>query len=451
MTLPQSDFYVKYCKFFNQFGWVKKLGESVRSKKLVQISGYLNENFDLLPNEVMTASVVTFLLILIPLMVLFFQINFLLGILIPIMTGYITANKILKYPITKYDQIHHTLLQYSDLAFQDLTLILNTTNSIFDALEFITEAQYPVLSEKFREMIFRINFFGESPESLLSEFITKLPTGNLKERLITVMATKFHPDKMLEQLESLAGEKKLEYEGVTRQLESKLVIVVGICMFFPFIITLVLTMLGSAANYLCIIFIPAFIVIIQKLKTGFLKSHFELFGETGVFEKDEFDYDNSELVDFLQLLTFFGNELKRGVPQEVALLKASRSYQGSLKNSIGQSVREIFWGSKSFRQGWVELKTLFTSTQIHFLMDLIDRMLYKSSIETGNRILSALQQLKINREMIQERESVIKAQQFKVKFLVFISAAILGMVAGNIITIWRLRKNGMENPGRSRF
>jgi hypothetical protein len=430
VSTSENSFYIKYCKFFNRSEFLKKLGQSVQSKKLLTITDYLNENFKLLPNEILTTSISTFLLLFIPLAVFFLQVHLILGIVIPLLISYFVAYKVFSYPLTRYRQIQHTLLQYSDLAFQDLVLILHTTNSVFDAIQFISQAGYPVLSDKFKQMIFKIKRKGKSPETLIYEFIDKLPSGDLKERLITVMATKFHPDRLLEQMESLAGEKKFEYATITTELESKIIIIVGICLFFPLIIALFLSFIGFVGNFLTLLTVPGFIIALHKLKDRLLRTYFQLFGETGFLEKDELGSDDSELIEFLHFLTYFGNELKRKFPQEIALRKGFHAYQGPLENAIEQCVQEIYLGKKSFNHAWNQLRTAFEDPQIHFLMDLVTRMIEKSSAEAGSRIISTLQQLKANRELIREREGIIKAQQFKVKFLIFVSAAILGLVAG---------------------
>ena len=143
---------------------------------------------------------------------------------------------------------------------------------------------------------------------------------------------------------------------------------------------------------------------------------------------------------------YFGNKLKLGSPQEIALLKAFMAYNGEFKELFEKSVNLIHYQNYSFRRGWNELKNSFSNPQINFLINLISRMLEKSSAETGNRINSIVQQIKTNRELIKDRESIIKAQQFKIKFLTFIMAAILGLIAGIIPLLFQI-SNIFENLG----
>jgi hypothetical protein len=150
----QNDFYLRYCTFFSQFPILRKLGNVIHSKRLFQISNYLKEEYQLLPNEIVASSIATFILFLVPIIVLFYRTNPILGIAIPFVLSYFATHEVFSYPITKWDRIQHLLLQYSDLAFHDLLLILNTTDSIFNAIEFLSKAGCPVLSEKFRDIIF---------------------------------------------------------------------------------------------------------------------------------------------------------------------------------------------------------------------------------------------------------------------------------------------------------
>lgn len=414
----------------NRIHFIKKLGNSINSKKLSTISKFLSQKYKLLPSEVISTSLGTFILLFFPILIIFLQFNVFLGIIASIFIGYLGAYKIFNYPFEKFSQIQNTILQFSDLAFQDLILILNTTNSYFDAIHFISQSRYPIISKIFGDMIFEINFNGKSPEALIFEFLDSLPNGILKERLLNLMASKFQPNKLIEQMEFYTGEKKSEYVALTRQIESKLIIIIGICLFFPILTALFISFLGPSANFFSLLIIPLFIFFSYQFKNQILKPHLELFGESTLLGNNDSNKENSLLTELLNFLTYFGNELKQEVPQEIALLKAFESYSGILKNSIKNSVINIFSKNKSFNTGWNELKTNFNDLQIHFLLNLIDRMLEKSSSETGNRILSIIQQLKANRELIQEREGVIKSQQFKTKFLVFIIAGILGLISG---------------------
>ncbi len=391
---------------------------------------YLHETYALLPTEIVTACVGTFLLFFIPAIIVLLPINIIVGLVAPIFIGYIAAYNVFNYPVARYKRYQRTLLQYSDLAFQDLTLILNTTNLIFDAIQFLSNAHYPVISERFREILFKIKFYRESPEKLIGQFIDTLPPGELKDRLLTILATKFQPDNLLAQMETLAGEKKLEYSIATQQLENKLLVLMAICLFLPMIIGLFLSFLGFTGNYLSLALIPIFMICIHKIKDRIMKHQFELFGEKGVLEKDELGNDDSEMIEFLTFLTFFGNELKRKVPPEMALLKAFSTYQGTLRKPVAQCITDIFCGGNSFGEGWSKLKEALLDPQVHFLTNLITRMVEKSSTEAGERIISTLQQLKVNRELVRERESIIKAQQFKVKFLICVMAAVIGLIAG---------------------
>jgi len=262
--------YIRYCKFFGHHNSLRHLTSKFKSKELSKISKYLKEEYTLLPSEVVTASVMTFILLFIPLLIIISQINTLLTLILPIIIAFLGASRILNQPVNSYKQIQYALLQYSDLAFQDLLLILNTTNSVFDAIHFVAEAQYPILSQKFREMIYKLNRYGLSPEHLINEYVHTLPNGNLKERLISLTATKFQPSKIQSQLESLAGEKKFEYSTVTQDLESKLTILVGICLFIPILIALFISFLGTASNYIAVAMVPFFIFTVSNISLPLL-------------------------------------------------------------------------------------------------------------------------------------------------------------------------------------
>ncbi|MHA1321909.1 MAG: hypothetical protein ACTSRL_03865 [Candidatus Helarchaeota archaeon] len=397
---------------------------------MYDISHFLNEKYDLLPSEIISSSIITFLLGFVFIGIILFPINLVFGLFIAFIISYAISYKIFQYPLAIFTQERLILLKYSDLAFQNFLLILNTTGSIFDAIQFIYEANYPLLSKMFNEMLFQINFNGKSPESLLQNFIDQLPNSNLKERLINLLATKFRPGKLLKQLEDLVGDKKMEYEVFTRQLESKLIILVGICLFFPIMFSLFISFFGNLANYSSFLFIIAFFISTSKFKSNFLKTNFELIGEMIFSKKNKQVNKEANFEEFINFLSYFGNELKLGVSQETALWKAYNSYHGKLKPVLRNCINDLIQENKSFKVSWNGLKNSISHPQIKFIIDIIERMLTKSSEETGIRIISIVQQLKINQELIKERQSLIRAQQFKIKFLTFIMSAILGVIGG---------------------
>ena len=443
--LEAGNYYTRYCKFFSQYKLLKRLTSKYKNKKLSKISKYLKEQYDLLPSDVITAGVMTFFLLFIPLLVIFSQVNITLTLIFPILLAFVGYKGVVNRPIDSYNRIQYTLLQYSDLAFQDLLLILNTTNSIFDAIHFVSEAKYPILSEKFQDMLYKINRSGLSPEPLINGFIETLPNGNLRERLVSIMATKFQQSKLQSQLESLAGEKKSEYSAVTRNLESKLTILVGLCLFVPMLVAVFISFAGHAANFIAIAMIPIFMFMTSKMKARIVKSNFELFGGNSILEIEDLDSTTSDFVEFLNFLVYFANELKLGEPQELALWKAVQSYAGRLRPTLEECCYAVCYWGNAFKNSWLALKSEIRNNQINFLIDLTDRMLSKSSLESGTRLTSVIRQLNANRELIREREGIIKAQHFKIKLLIFVMAGILGLIAGLTPLLMQIF-NMLSNP-----
>ena len=122
--------------------------------------------------------------------------------------------------------------------------------------------------------------------------------------------------------------------------------------------------------------------------------------------------------------------MKLGEPQELALWKAVQSYSGKLRPALEECCYAVCYWGNAFKHSWLALKSKIRNSQINFLLDLIDRMLSKSSLESGTRLASIIRQLNANRELIREREGIIKAQHFKIKLLIFVMAGILGLIAG---------------------
>ncbi|MFX1452393.1 MAG: hypothetical protein ACFFCM_16255, partial [Promethearchaeota archaeon] len=423
--------YTKICKKFSKFNFLDFISSRIENKELELAAKHLFNNYYLAPKEIIsTALFFFFISIFFSLgLTLFFK-SFLF-IIIGIVIGYFSYNLIINKLIIEYESEKLLILQYIDPTFQEFLIILTTTRSIFDSIYFVSQGNYPYISQKFQQMIQKINH-GADPEELLYEFAMNQPSVPLRERILNILATNYSHDTILEELESHVIEKENEYEKYTQQLDSKLILIIGVCSFLPLLLTIALLLNGWENDVWIFILIPIYWILVRYLKRYLLKTKFLIFGSlenesTNISNKklEKMKLEFEELIRFLQ---FFGNFLKRGHSIEKSFFDAVYKYQGVLKFKLVYVLKFIFFQNSSFDFAWNKFtQSLLNNSSIQIL-NLIKRMLIKDSLKAGNQIISLLTQLKKNQSLITKRELVYKTQHFKIKLISLISGFILGLL-----------------------
>ncbi|MFX0142389.1 MAG: hypothetical protein ACFFDN_52600, partial [Candidatus Hodarchaeota archaeon] len=262
-----------------------------------------------------------------------------------------TLNKL----IIEFESEKLLILQYVELTFQEFLIILATTKSIFDSIFFISQGNYPYISKRFQEMIWKINQ-GANPEEILYNFALSQPSDPLRERILNIIATNYSHDTIIEELESHIVEKENEYQKFTKQLDSKIILIIGICSFLPLLVTITILLNGWQNNVWIFILIPFFWIIIRYLKRSLLKSKFLIFGS---FENQNSNIANKKLnkmklefEELIEFLSFFGNFLKRRFSIERSFINAVFKYKGILESKLIKSSRLIFFKNSSFMIAW---------------------------------------------------------------------------------------------------
>lgn len=423
--------YSKICKNFYRINFLKFLSLRIENERLNLATQHFFDKYLLSPQEIScTAIFIFFLFIFISIMLTFFFIS-LIFLIFGFSIGYIFYNLILNKLILEYEKEKLLILQYIEIAFQEFLIILSTTKSIFDSIFYISQGRYPYISKKFREMIQSINE-GADPESSLYNFAINQPSEPLRERILNIIATNYSQNTIIEEFEKNLVEKENEYETYTKQLDSSLILIIGISSFIPILFTITVLLNGWENNVWIIIFIFLFLILINYLKNFLLKSKFLIFGsfenEKSNTSKKKLDKMKLEFEELVTFLSFFGNFLKRNFSIEMALIEAVYKYKGILKPKFLEILNNILLNNISFESAWDKFSQSFLNDPSNKVLSLIKRMLLKDSIEAGFQIISLLTQLKKNQNLIQKREIIYKTQQFKIKLISLISGFILGLL-----------------------
>jgi pilus assembly protein TadC len=192
--------------------------------------------------------------------------------------GYFSLTYVLNALPEKLEVERNTMAKYAGLILQEIYFIVKTGGSIFDALNIISRANYPMVSEKFREILLRIQN-GESPEQMILNFAYTQPSDAFRRGLVEFISsyelTEGQAKKMIELAEDEARGYLKEY---SYQLESRLLIFFGLSFFFPIVVAFALALYGLAASPSVLFVIPLDLVLTDTLSHRLMSERIDVLG-----------------------------------------------------------------------------------------------------------------------------------------------------------------------------
>ncbi|MEM2109019.1 MAG: hypothetical protein QW327_00800 [Candidatus Odinarchaeota archaeon] len=255
----------------------KKLGSQIISNRLTSACVYYQDTYNLKPEEVAASCIgIIFITALIGAGVF---ITYRLLIIPPITSIIAILGAALFYYkiIEEYEGEARKIAKYVDPITQDFIFALKSSSSIFNAIKYVAKADYPIISDKFKEIIYKINL-GENPTLLLEEFIEKQPSKTLRYNLLSLIKNQ-ELDFSYENILGVESQRTLreEYENFTMQLENKIMIAAASSIFLPLIIGLGLIFWGFSESPIFLILIPLHLLLSVLLKKKLLKPRDEVF------------------------------------------------------------------------------------------------------------------------------------------------------------------------------
>ncbi|MCR6623358.1 MAG: hypothetical protein NDF58_02185 [archaeon YNP-LCB-024-027] len=170
-------------------------------------------------------------LLIVSIILLFLSINFVKDIMISFMITLFSVICIyisIYYEIIgEYDQDNFLIHIYKFMVFRDVMLIYKSTNSIFEAVNFVASGSYPIISDNF-EVILKNIINGLDPEDFSSEEAFLKPiTLLLNEMLVNV--------KNADKIKGYMSTKDLLnlYEKVFSKIEAYCLFLLFIGMLLP--------------------------------------------------------------------------------------------------------------------------------------------------------------------------------------------------------------------------
>ncbi|MHA1409520.1 MAG: type II secretion system F family protein [Candidatus Odinarchaeia archaeon] len=272
------SFYSQLCGFFSKITLFKKIGAHLVNEQLIRSCAYYSSKYKLKPIDICSATVGVFLFFISSTSLIFILLNILVFIPISLLVSVIISFLIYTKLIREFNYESMEISKYADLIAEDFIFALKSSQSIYLALKYVAEGNYPIISNKFREIVYNVNR-GIDPKEELITFLKEQPSDSLKNTLLALINTV----NLDENYERLLGEESQlflrgEYEKKTMQLESKLMLISAINIFLPIILGLSLVFYGIGEGPLILFLVPFQILFTFVLKRKLLKQKTELIG-----------------------------------------------------------------------------------------------------------------------------------------------------------------------------
>lgn len=139
-------------------------------------------------------------------------------------------------------------------------------------------------------------------------------------------------------------------------------------------------------------------------------------------------YSKMEMTELGNFLAIFGEKLLRKMSPEKAFRETSRQYNGPLKQILGEFVAKMYEKGLSLGEACQMLEKTLVNPQSRRLLRIVVRSIQKDAYVSGERIISIVTHLRENQQLVAQRESIIRAQEFKLRFLVIVSSCIFGII-----------------------
>ena len=275
-----AEFVERVSKIYGKNRLLRGIGKRIISKELTTATNYFFREKQVTAEEVaggalgfgLTVSVLTLLV-----GVMF---NLLLALMLSMAMFVLACNYVITYFPKKYNKHRWIISKYADLILGELLFMLFSTGSIFDFILLVGNADYPIISHEFKILANRVNS-GENPEKLLVDFARNQPTDTLKIYIPTILKYSKISDDLVDKIVRIAQrEARNEYKRYTLELESRLLIAIGIGFFTPIILSLGLLMSGVSTSPLFLSLVPLQIIILVILDKFVTQSKAELLETT---------------------------------------------------------------------------------------------------------------------------------------------------------------------------
>lgn len=192
--------------------------------------------------------------------------------------GYFSFTYILNFFPEKLRAEQNVIAKYSGLILQEIYFVLRTTKSIFDAIDMISKAEYPIISEKFRKILLKTQN-GDDPNRLILNFAESQPSDSFRRGIIEFVTSYDLTDEQAKEIIEISEDEARGYlKEFSYQLESRLLIFFGLSFFFPLVIAFTLALYGLALSPFVLFVIPIHLALTDGLSHRLIGSRIGVLG-----------------------------------------------------------------------------------------------------------------------------------------------------------------------------
>ena len=204
--------------------------------------------------------------------------NPLISLVISIAIGYILLVSLLNYLPNKLRIERFTIAKYASLILQECYFVLSSTGSVFDALQVIELGNYPYVSEKIQELVFKTQS-GQDPDGLLLNYAHSQPSTALRHGLIEILSSQMLSEESLRHLIELSeSEVRGQFQEFSLQFESRSLVFLASGFFTPLVFSFGIVMLGLAGSPFVFIIVPVHTALMDFMLHKLTRSEVHLLG-----------------------------------------------------------------------------------------------------------------------------------------------------------------------------
>ncbi|MEM4735342.1 MAG: type II secretion system F family protein [Candidatus Thorarchaeota archaeon] len=346
-----------------------------------------------------------------------------------LMVGLLAYYAAISYPINLMNAYRIALSEESDLIFEQFVLVFQSGGTIFDAIELVARSSHPVLSRAFQEMLSRIND-GVPPETCLLEFARDQPSDDLRRYIMGVISSLERKTEMLDLLSGQSFEAEMTLRSKNLELESRLLVVAALATYVPVLVTLAVSLTGSASSPVVLAAAPFLMYLNMFLRVRFSRSFsvdFDRPRSPGPLAPNQRDI-MTEYEEFLNFLILLSERLRAGDTLEHSLPEIRGQVSTEIQTLIDPVIHAIIEEHADIREAMRRAAERSKGLRVSRMFLMIPEMCEISCVNAGDRLGKIAGKLVSRSHIAKERDSIVQAQRFKVYLLTLTSAVVLGML-----------------------
>ena len=402
-----------------KYNFLLSIGKKFEGKNQEELIEYFKKRFGMSFAALLIAALIISSLFGLVAFCLLIRIGVFLAIMFSLLTFYITFFSIKNSATSIFEKERIIHASLAPLVFYELSLNFKATNSIFEAIKSVAQSNYPIISQKFRDIL-RKTMFGHPPEKLLFDYALTQPSSDFKAAVLTILNIGKND---VDNIKEYFCEIENEHEKLNREIEMRILLLVTISTFLPFLLTMTYALWG----YTWLIpTIPLVQVFLKKLPSRKILSPLSKdlkIGQRTVVNELE------ECAEFLETYSKF---LKLNYSPEKALAETIKKVSKRISKKMVPMIRDVFFKLIPLNVAWSKFIVNFRYPYVIISLKTAAQILEKDAKKSGEKISEISTQLREVVKFIRKRETLIATQRLKARIITTVLTALLGFIAAII-------------------